>query len=229
MCISSNVSFGLSGLLALAGAYCVSRALRTDKRLVPLAVLPVVFSVQQFCEGWVWIGVGEANPRLLRVSALVFLFFALLFWPVWIPLSARLMESRARMKTPLAVITLLGAILGGCLFLPLVMDSRWLNVTVVEHSIHYGIDTSPVLRVLPGIVWELAYIAIVAVPLFVSRPWRSVHFGMALVLSAAASRVLFPYAAASVWCFFAAALSLYLSFLFFMHTRRRAAAGEGAR
>ena len=72
------------------------------------------------------------------------------------------------------------------------------------------------LGALPSVLWQALYLGVVVVPLFVSPVWRYLHFGLAIVVSAAISRLLFPYAAASIWCFFAAALSLYLNGLSFV-------------
>lgn len=216
MCVSAPVSFSLSGLLFLSGAYCMHRAASGGTRLIPLAIVPIAFGVQQFCEVWVWVGLNRSDPSLARIATLAYLSFALLFWPVWVPVSALLTESRRVVRVFLLFITLLGLALGSCLFLPILFNPAWLSVQIVEHSIHYDTNASPVLSSVPGFAWQLTYFAVVAIPLFVSPIWRSFHFGVALVLSAALSRVLFPHAAASMWCFFAAALSLYLSALFFL-------------
>jgi Family of unknown function (DUF6629) len=215
LCISASVSFGLCGLLLVNGALCVAGAVRCDRRLLPLAVIPVVFGIQQFCEGWVWVGVNGANAGLVKVSALAYLFFALFFWLMWVPFSTTLIEPRRRVKAGLWVFMAVGAALGGSLYLPILMRPEWLAVDVVGHSIHYNIDASLVERVLSGLVWQLVYVAVVAVPFMASPIRRLFHFGLAAVLSAAVSMVFFPSTAASVWCFFAAVLSLYLSGLFY--------------
>jgi hypothetical protein len=215
LCVSSEVSFSLSGLLLLAGLYCVNRAVRCDRRLIALAAVPLIFSVQQFCEGWVWIGVGQSSGQLLRVAALLFLFFALFLWPVWIPLSLLTVETRKKLKVFLRVVILAGAIMGLALYLPILMNPDWLTIEVVKHSIHYNMDASPVMRIFSSALWEFVYLAIVVVPLFVSPVRRLFYFGIAIVLSAAVSHVFFRYASSSIWCFFAAALSMYLGILFY--------------
>jgi hypothetical protein len=182
---------------------------------MPLAVIPLVFSIQQFCEGWVWTGINHSNHQLLTTSSLAFLFFALLFWPAWIPFSTLYVETRKKIRTCLWVITLLGAALGSALYFPVLLAPDRLAVRAVQHSVHYNIDASPVVNLIPGLVWQLVYLVSVSVPLFFSPLRRVLHFGMAIVLSAAISHVFFEYAAASIWCFFAAGLSLYLASLFF--------------
>ncbi len=215
MCISTQVSFGLSGLLLATGGYCVVKASHGERRLLPLAVIPLIFSIQQFCEGWVWVGINQPNPQLLKCSAIVFLFFALFLWPIWIPFSTIPMERRRNVRTFLWVITVVGGILGAFLFLPILMHPDWLTVDVMQRSVHYDASGLPILNSLPDVVWQLTYLAVTAVPLFVSRVRRVFNFGIAVVLSAAVSHVFFRYAAASIWCFMAAGMSVYLSGLFF--------------
>lgn len=228
MCISAEVSFGLSGLLLATGLYCVTRAFRTDKRLIPLALVPLIFCVQQFCEGWVWTGVHHSDPQLLKTAALCYLFFALFLWPVWASLSIVPMESRRGVRAFLGVMALAGAIVGGCLYLPVLLHPQWLSVEVVNHSIYYNTSAVEFLGFIPSLAWGVIYLGAVAVPFFVSRHRRLFHMGLALVLSAAASHVFFRYAAASIWCFFAAGLSVYLCSLFYRAPAGRAVAGAVA-
>lgn len=104
-----------------------------DKRLVPLAAIPLIFSAHQFCEGWVWVGINQSEPRILKASALSFLFFALFFWPVWSSLSALAMEPRQHVRALLRLTAGLGAILGGCLYLPLLLDPDRLTIDALHH------------------------------------------------------------------------------------------------
>jgi hypothetical protein len=214
-CLSAEVSFSLAGSLTIAGAYCLEKALRSDRSYVPLAIIPIVFGMQQFCEGWVWTGLHRGEPGLVTGAAAGFLFFALCLWPAWIPMSMLLVERRLRVKVLLWVMSSLGIALGAVLLVPLVIDPSWLHVDVDKHSLHYNVDDSPAFRVLPNAVWQAIYFVIVATPLLVSTSRKLVHFGMVLILSAAATHVFLPRAFASAWCCFAAVMSLYLVTLFY--------------
>ena len=75
MCFSAEASFGITAILLPAGAYCVRSALQKNRALLTLAIIPVVFAIQQFCEGLVWIGIDQNNPALIRAPAFVFLYF----------------------------------------------------------------------------------------------------------------------------------------------------------
>lgn len=224
MCFSPEVSFTLSGALAVGGTYCVHQARKIDRKFLPLAAVPIVFGVQQFGEGCVWTGIARGDARLTTIAGIAFLFFALWFWPIWIPLCTLFVERSRKTKLFLLAMTALGALIGVLLFVPTALAPSWLLVGVDHHSLRYNIDPSPIFHAIPGAVWQAGYIAAVATPLFVSSEHKLVHAGVAIVLSAAITRVFFDYAFASVWCFFAAALSLYVCFVFYTLRPRRAIA-----
>jgi uncharacterized protein DUF6629 len=214
VCFSAEASFSLAGALAIGGGYCIRRAVRLDRSFLPLAAIPAVFGVQQFCEGWVWTGVERGDPALAKVAALSYLFFALFFWPVWIPYSMLLVERSRRSRLYLRAVTSVGIALGFGLMLPVVIDPAWLAIDISHHSIHYNITQSPLYNAFPDMLWQALYLIVVSTPLFVSSMHKMVHCGVAVIVSAAATHVFFDHAFASVWCFFAAALSLYLCVFF---------------
>ena len=48
-----------------------------------LAVVPICFGIQQISEGFVWHTLEHGGSNQTRTPSLVFLFFALAFWPWW--------------------------------------------------------------------------------------------------------------------------------------------------
>ena len=214
MCFSREASFVLAGTLVVAGTYCVRKAARVDRSYLPLAVIPVVFAVQQFCEGWVWTGIARGDPALTRIAALSYLLFALLFWPMWIPYSMLLVERSPRTRLLLRAMTAIGLAIGLGLLVPAVVEPSSMVVQVSRHSLHYNIADAVVFQAFPGELWQALYLLVVSAPLFVSSEHKMLHVGLAVILSAAVTHVFFEHAFASVWCFLAAALSVYLCVLF---------------
>jgi hypothetical protein len=214
MCFSAPASFGMSALLVPAGVYCVGNALRKNQSLLGLAIIPFVFSAQQFIEGLVWTGIDANNLALSRGAAFAFLFFALSFWPFWIPCHAYLTERDARKKRLLGILTVLGLVGGQVLFVPLVRDPEFLIVKAHDHSIVYNISQAPGFRLMPILAWQFAYVVVVGVPLILSPAPGFTLFGVSLLISAIVSHFVFWRAFVSVWCFFAAALSLLLCLTF---------------
>ena len=214
MCYSPQVSFSLAGVLALGGGFCVYRALRIDRRLLAVAAIPVAFSIQQFCEGWVWTGIHRGDASLMRGAAIAYLFFALCFWPTWIPYSVLRADHSPRTRWFLRGMSVLGAMIGVGLVMPLLIDPSWLVVDVERHSLHYNLGESPIFRVIPGLLWQALYFIVVSAPLFVSSERKLVNLGLAVILAAAVTHVFFNHTFATVWCFLAASLSLYLCVMF---------------
>lgn len=227
MCFSMEASFTVSAALVPAWVYCTRAALRCRRRAFLLvAMIPLVFSVQQFSEGLVWVGMERHDPALVQSASLWFLFFALSFWPLWLPFTALCLEKHASQRRILAGITLLGLVWSCVIFGPLVWNpDDWLRTNVVEHSLQYSFPNAPAFRVWPQDFLRWCYVLIGAAALIICSRKDFQRFGMLLAGAAALSRIVFWYAFASVWCFFAALLSLYLCLLFRKLTATEPASG----
>jgi hypothetical protein len=215
MCFSAEANFGISALLLPAGLYCVHSAWAGRRSALCLALIPLIFSVQQFCEGLVWIGLNRDDAILTRQASLVFLAFALGFWPLWIPLCGFVLEPPSPRKWLLGAIALLGLISGLILYIPLALNPALLVTRAAHHSIHYDDSRSPVFKALPQSAWEAAYFLFISAPPFLCQAKGFRWFGAGIVASAIVSNFFFWYASTSVWCFFAAGLSLCLCWPFF--------------
>ena len=210
MCFSAEASLGVAVALLPAGAYCVEAAWRKDRRYLPLAAIPVLFGLQQLCEARVWAGLGFGDPELARVPSLAFLFFALVLWPVWVPLAVAAVEPRGRKRSALIALAGVGAAAGAAYYLTVAADGgRGLGPAVVGHSVRYDFSAVPAAA---GWVWPALYLVAVCGPLLASRDRHLRPLGVAVAVSAVAAYALFEYAFASVWCFFTAVLSLHLAY-----------------
>lgn len=214
MCFSAEASFGLSAVLLPAGGYCVWNAFHKNRRMLSLAVIPIAFGLQQFSEGWVWLGLHLNDMHLVRSASYFFLYFALSFWPFWIPLSAFLANPDSRRKPLLAAFTLLGLVGGLMLFLPLLSSPEVLATQIRHHSIYYEFDRSAAFAWMPKLWWRVSYIVVVGVPMLIAPARGFMLLGIALIIAAVVSQTFYWYAFTSVWCFSAAILSLYLCYAF---------------
>jgi hypothetical protein len=147
------------------------------------------------------------------VPSLVFLFFALAAWPVWSPLAA--IEPPGRKRGVLLALAGAGALFASAYYLPVLADGgRTLNPTVVGHSIRYDLSGVPAAGSSGGWGWTALYLIAACGPPLASQDRRLWPLGAAVVL-AADTYALFAYAFTSVWCFFAAVLSLYVAFVLY--------------
>src|SRR5437588_159471 len=144
MCFSAGASFGLSAALLPVGAYCVEAAWRKDRTYLPLAAFPVLFGLQQLCEGQVWFGLGRGDTDLVRGASLVFLFFALAVWPVWVPLALAVIEPPGWKRWGVVALAAAGALFAAAYYGPVAADGgRTLGPTAVGHSLRYDFSAVP--------------------------------------------------------------------------------------
>lgn len=216
MCFSAEASFAVGAALLPAGAYCIRRALQVRIAYLPLAVIPVVFAIQQIAEGFVWLGLGRGAQSLVTTCGLAYLFFALVFWPVWVPCCVAFVDSRRTVKVIFGAIAVLALAVTAMIYVPLALKpEEWLRIVTRRHSIQYDFSSLPVLDILPGWIWHSLYLATVMSPLFASPDRRFTVYCLLVALAAGISHLLFAYALTSVWCMFAAILSAQLCYIFY--------------
>jgi hypothetical protein len=161
-------------------------------------------------------GVGVVAFRSVEDSrqyplASVPLIFAQGVWPVWVPFSIMLLEDDRQRKRMLSFLTVLGCFLAT--FLIYYVFLRQATAEIRGHHIHYGLDTPAIFRVFPGTV----YIMVTVVSPFVSSVKRMSLLGWSSLSSLLLSVFYFEQALISVWCFFAAIISLVVIFVLHQH------------
>ncbi len=232
MCFSPEASFAASAALIPAGIYCIRSALLKNRSYLLLAAVPLVFSAQQFCEGLVWLALGRDDATMVQSTSVVYLFFAIAFWPFWIPLSLLCAEGRPPVRWILAGFTLLG-VAWAWLYWPIFWEpSHYLTTEVMHHSVHYEYGQIPGYEIAPRMAWRGGYALVISIPLVLgfargprnvgSMVW-GILAGLALAASFMVSAYAYWYAFTSVWCFFAAVLSGVLCYVF--HRLPRAGVG----
>ncbi len=204
----------MAGVLTAIGGASIGASADKPRRL--FAAIPLGFALQQATEGIVWLTIdAPAHATLLRAAVFGFLAFALVIWPTWVPWSLRVAERDAARRKWLTRLTWAGVLvsLGA-----LVLLTRWEPSAFIEgSSVHYnfGVPTGTVSHLL----LVAGYAAPALVSFFVSSIELSNVFGAALVLSLGAALLIRTEALTSVWCFFAAGLSV----LIFVAVRQRGA------
>ena len=91
MCFSSSASFSTGAILGVAGLLTITKVKNSDQYI--FASIPLFFSIQQFSEGLVWLSLTKSNFAIWESMATnIFLIFAQVVWPIWVPLSIYLLE-----------------------------------------------------------------------------------------------------------------------------------------
>jgi hypothetical protein len=206
----SNGKLYFAAALAPAGIVCARCAHALGASWMGFTVFPLAFAVQQAMEGLVWLGLDHGRPLLIDWGAAGLLFFSHLFWPIAMPVAVHLFHREENPGgTILAALMAAGVTLGMVLFVPVVASLGNIPVSTQTGSISYHPP-----QLLPGegvrLALKLTYVGIIFGALGLSSDRRIQGFGALIALSLVATELWFPAAFISVWCYFAAVLSLCL-------------------
>jgi hypothetical protein len=203
MCFSANVSFGAAVILTGAGVASISQV-RNIKTLA-FACIPLVFATQQFCEGLEWKTFhDEGISQYSGIYGFIFLIFAQIVWPVWVPLSILIMEEKKDRRKILFFILITGLVtasyLGYCLFENSFIANK--NSGHIYYDLACYHDRSSVSG--------LFYLIPTIVSPFISSVKKMKIIGINIFLSFLVSKMFFKDNVISVWCYFAAISSVFV-------------------
>jgi len=201
MCFSAEASFltaAVTGLIGIATLTQVDKA-----REVPLAAIPLIFAAQQAVEGGLWLTLPIApNSGLSSLLTHGFLFFSLLFWPVFAPFAAWSMEPEQMRRRAMLVCLVLGIAVAGY-FLPVVTIEPHTACISGGHIAYFSGNGAP----LP--IGSL-YLIATGVALLISSHRAVALLGWVVFLGSIVSYIFYWHAFISVWCFFASGASVVL-------------------
>src|SRR5207253_1117748 len=113
----------------------------------------------------VWHGLEHRDAGQTLGASLVFLFFALAFWPFWFPVLTALMEPQPRRKLILAALSVLATAWFWVLYYPLIVGPEsLLSIQPVHHSIQYEFPDLAIYRYVPKTPLRVLYFLSVALP-----------------------------------------------------------------
>jgi hypothetical protein len=201
MCYSATASFVGGAVISAVGVASVNQSGKPSR--LAFAGIPLLFGFQQITEGFLWLALTDPGYAYLeKIGTTLFLIMARIVWPAMIPLAVLLMEegagNRRLQYTLLGMGLSVSAYYTWCLL--------FLNVTpnIAGHHIQY-ISNFPEWLATPVF---LVYFIAVIVPLFVASNKRVRLLGALMFLSCLVTVILkFAYLT-SVWCFFAAIISV---------------------
>lgn len=203
MCFSAGASFAGGAVITAIGVLTVRKNTEPSRRL--FAAIPLVFGVQQISEGFVWVALQSPGHELmLTIAAYTFLFAAVFLWPVMIPLSVLLMEPSPRRRRVLMVFLAIGV--ATALYYGSGLLFHDVSPEISSHHIKYT-NTFP--RQIADIVFA-AYLLATLVPLFISGVRRMWIFGILVTASCLITGIFYKEYLTSVWCFFAALISVVI-------------------
>jgi hypothetical protein len=197
ICFSATASFTIGiGLLAMGA---VTLRLIRHKAELPYAAIPVIFGVQQLIEGGLWLGLPVQSP-LAHMLAVAYLLFANVLWAFYVPFAIWMIEPSKPHRKRMAWTMAIG-----------VAVAMFFLGAMMTHPVSATIEAMHIKYHLPHphkhIVFAFYAVATCLTPLlssFKTLRW----FGAMLILSMLGSYAIYAMWFASVWCFFAALISV---------------------
>lgn len=199
MCFSPTASFTASAVLGAIGVAGIAKT-RASKAL-PLAVVPLIFAVQQAIEGGLWLSIQGQAASVLMFTTL-FLFFALFWWPAFAPFTAYFAETVRWRRIIIGLFTAIGFGLGAYLYINFLLHPE--PATILNHCVYYRYS-------VPNSSWAITLYMLVTIGagLLSSKKSLQIFWLVAGALAFLSWRIYLENFT-SVWCFFAAIVSVLL-------------------
>ena len=218
MCFSAPASFIAGTTLTIIGIATTKNS--KGKSELPFAVIPLLFGAQQLIEGVIWLSFAHEAPVLRHYMTYLYMGFSHVLWPIYVPIAMGFLESVPWRKK--AILSFLGVgTLVGLLLLFLIITHS-VGVELIGHHMVYGIHESA--NYFDHTVMAMYVVATCFNCFFSSHGFVRMFGGLQLisflVVYAVDRQAMF-----SVWCFFAAILSL----LIYIHLRFRNLGGFAKR
>ncbi|MBA3911540.1 MAG: hypothetical protein C0524_17090 [Rhodobacter sp.] len=213
MCLSATVSFTASALLTTGGAAIIVKAARSNWRYLPIGLMPLFAGIQQFMEGFVWVGVNGGDNTTMVWGAMGFIFFTWFMWPFWIPFAIWVLEPPDSPRRPwFLAMTGIGLLLGLLLYIPHGFGTDWLVVTVNQNSLAY--ENSMLLdQILPRWITYTLYVFLIIAPPALSRYRHMRHFALTVAAVVVLDVTFLRYAYISFFCLLAGLATLHLAWI----------------
>lgn len=205
MCFCAAASFTAGAVLSLIGVVTLRSIKRKEE--VFFAMIPLLFGLQQFIEGLLWLSFQYEEKLLNVIMTYVFVLFSHVLWPVFVPLSIGHMETVPWRKKVIRGFQLTG--IAVAVYLLYFIIRYPITSAIREHIVY----VFPHFHIPPVLV---LYIAATCVSALFSSQRIVMLFGVLAFILFLVSFWFYYIAFFSVWCFFAAILSvmIFLHFQF---------------
>ncbi len=207
MCFSATASFIAGTTLSAIGVATLKTA--KTKSEVPFAMIPLLFGAQQLIEGIIWLTFHFEAPQIKQALTYLYSGFSHTLWPIYVPFSIGILETVPWRKKVIFGFLAAGIAVG--IYLLYYIVASPVTAEVIGKHIVY---VSPHFYKIPMM---LIYLAATCVSCFFSSHRFVRLFGGLALLAFVAAYVIHAMALFSIWCFFAAVLSL----LIYFHHRNR--------
>lgn len=203
MCFSAGASFIGGAIITTIGVATIKKSRKPEQRL--FSTIPLIFGLQQVSEGFVWVALqNPGNNLMLTISSYLFLLVAVVVWPTILPLSILKMERLKNKRRLIKIFLITGIITSLYYGIGLIIHN--IDPEISNHHIKY---TNSFPKGLAKPIFVM-YLHATLGPLFVSSMRKMWLFGLLVTLSCLITGIFFREYLTSVWCFFAAFISVVI-------------------
>ena len=206
MCFSPEADFVSGAVISAVGVATLTKVERP--REIALAAVPLALGLHLIVEGFVWLGLeGHADESTGELAANIYVLFAWVIAPILLPFAVWLVEPDRGRRRLMAPFVVMGAVVG--LYLLWSMLTHGVTAHVVEHTIQYG--GAGELAVPATALYAIA----ACVPPLLSSYTAIVAFGVLDALAVAVIGWAQADGLTSLWCLWAAVVSvlIYVQFV----------------
>jgi hypothetical protein len=201
MCFSASASFGAGIVLSVIGVAAISKT-RHPSQII-FAAIPLIFAVQQFAEGCLWLLLPNPDYiRMQQVITAIFLCFAQVIWPVWVPVAFLVLEKQVTRNKMQRLLVAMGLLVSG--YLGYCLIAFPVHAKIIAYHITYEQNYPPHLANYVAVLYLIATIA----PPFFSHIKKMWLLGTAILISYIITTIFYNDYLVSVWCFFASFISI---------------------
>lgn len=205
MCFSAEVNFVASAVIGAVGVATLAHV--RHPRAVLFGAMPLLFALHQLIEAFVWLGLeGKLTDLATHNASYLFVLYAQGILPFLMPLSVLLLEDAGWRRWVLRGIT--GLAFGFAIYMVWGVTGYPTECSIVERSVVYHNDRTE------GVVTALLYVVVTCGALILSSHPVVRWFGVLNVLGLTVVLIVKAYAFTSVWCFYAAVISVILYWQF---------------
>jgi hypothetical protein len=205
VCFSASANFVGSAVLGAIGVATLTEV--RHRRELLFAAMPLLFALHQFTEGFVWLGLDHKLPPIVAHDAgAAFVLYAQGFLPFVLPLSVLLIEPRGKRRRGMLGFSILGGVL--MIYLLWGLIAYPLQVSAGDNGIVYlnRITTTTLVAVL--------YVIATCGALFFSGYRALVVLAWLNMVGLLTVMVVRRYEFTSLWCAYAAVVSVVIYFFF---------------
>jgi hypothetical protein len=212
VCFSATANFVGSAVLGAVGVVTLTQV--KHRRELLFAMLPILFAIHQFIEGFVWLGLdGILSPVVAHDMGAAFMLYAQGLLPFLLPLSVLFFEPNAQSRRRMMPFVVLGG--GTTLYILWALTAYPLQLYVRSNSLVYINQATNNLAV------AILYVIATCGSLFFSKIRMMVVFGGANLAILLIVMEVKRYAFTSLWCAYAAVASAIILTYFWKSIEER--------